>query len=77
MTWRSCADDPPDQGKWVLVRNSILYPARLYPYSYKAASWYWSSYTKQREWVDAEGNYLPTKNTLADVEELEWMELPK
>jgi hypothetical protein len=76
MTWRSCADDPPDQGKWVLVRYSILYHGRLHPYSYKEACWNWNSYKQQREWVDADGFLLPKKHSLAD-DDLTWTELPK
>lgn len=75
MTWRSCADDPPERNKEVLVRYDVTHPARdVQSYAYACAYWFWNGLKKRAEWEDV--NHL----NLSDLEvfdEAEWMELPK
>jgi len=76
MTWRSCADDPPDQHKEVLVRYDVTHHSRdVWSHKYRAgAYWVWNGRTKSRDWLTIDGLNL---SRLEVFEGAEWTELPK
>jgi hypothetical protein len=73
--WRSCADDPPDQHKEVLVRYDITHHSRdVRSHKHVAARWEWNGYTKNPDWITIDGLKL---SNLEVFEGAEWTELPK
>ena len=61
MTWRSCANNPPEEGKLVLVKWNPPYLAwRDPPHIIVKASWNWDSQKQKRRWVDIDGCPLPS-----------------
>lgn len=73
--WRSCADDPPDQHKEVMVRYDVTHPSRdMRSYAYAAAYWFWNDTTKSVNWEDVNGFNL---SCLEVFDGAEWMEMPK
>ena len=75
MTWRSCADDPPERNKEVLVRYDVTHHARdVRSYAYVCAYWIWNGLKKRAEWEDVNHRNL---SCLEVFDEAEWMELPK
>ena len=78
MTWRSCDDDPPNSGKWVLVRSRTPrhYDShKSMPWGYFNAYWHWAAIEKKRVWRDVLDGRIDT--TPVGGPFAEWMELPK
>lgn len=74
MTWRSCADDPPDKDHRVLVRYTVLPHLEASLKNYEVAYWWGITSTKLRRWRTNDGCDLTFCSDFANAE---WTEIPE